>query len=78
MEIAEFSWFQLLLGGVIIGTASALLMTFNSKIPGISGILGGLLTRWNPDHWWRLAFLFGLVIGGGALSLGTMGLHRFH
>ena len=65
MEILEFSWLPALAGGIMIGTASALLMAFNGRVAGISGILGGLLSRWSPDQWWRLTFLLGLVFGGG-------------
>ena len=65
MEILEFSWLPALAGGIMIGTASALLMAFNGRVAGISGILGGLLSRWSPDQWWRLTFLLGLVLGGG-------------
>ena len=66
MEIVEFSWLPALAGGIMIGTASALLMAFNGRVAGISGILGGLLSRWSPDQWWRLTFLLGLVLGGGS------------
>ena len=66
MEILEFSWLPALAGGIMIGTASALLIAFNGRVAGISGILGGLLSRWSPDQWWRLTFLLGLVLGGGA------------
>ena len=48
MEILEFSWLPALAGGIMIGTASALLMAFNGRVAGISGILGGLLSRWSP------------------------------
>lgn len=65
MEILEFSWLPALAGGIMIGTASALLMAFNGRVAGISGILGGLLSRWSPDQWWRLTFLLGLILGGG-------------
>ncbi len=65
MEIVEFSWLPALAGGIMIGTASALLMAFNGRVAGISGILGGLLSRWSPDQWWRLTFLLGLILGGG-------------
>ena len=65
MEILEFSWLPALAGGIMIGTASALLMAFNGRVAGISGILEGLLSRWSPDQWWRLTFLLGLVLGGG-------------
>ena len=68
MEILEFSWLPALAGGIMIGTASALLMAFNGRVVGISGILGGLLSRWSPDQWWRLTFLLGLVLGGGAAN----------
>ena len=68
MEIVEFSWLPALAGGIMIGTASALLMAFNGRVAGISGILGGLLSRWSPDQWWRLTFLLGLVLGGGVAS----------
>ena len=66
MEILEFSWLPALAGGIMIGTASALLMAFNGRVAGISGILGGLLSKWSPDQWLRLTFLLGLVIGEGA------------
>ena len=66
MEILDFSWLPALAGGIMIGTASALLMAFNGRVAGISGILGGLLSRWSPDQWWRLTFILGLVLGGGA------------
>ena len=66
MEILEFSWLPALAGGILIGTASALLMAFNGRVAGISGILGGLLSRWSPDQWWRLTFLLGLFLGAGA------------
>ena len=51
MEILEFSWLPALAGGIMIGTASALLMAFNGRVAGISGILGGLLSRWSPDQY---------------------------
>ncbi len=50
-----------LAGGLLIGGAAAVLVLFNGRIAGISGILGGLL-RWPRQDWaWRLAFLAGLV-----------------
>ena len=42
MEILEFSWLPALAGGIMIGTASALLMAFNERVAGISGILGAV------------------------------------
>lgn len=48
-------------GGLLIGLASALLILFNGRIAGISGILGGLLAPRRGDIGWRAAFLGGLV-----------------
>jgi hypothetical protein len=48
-------------GGLLIGLAAALLVLFNGRIAGISGIVGGLL-RWpGGDASWRVAFVVGLV-----------------
>lgn len=50
-----------LAGGLIIGAAAALLVLFNGRVAGISGILGGLLTLPRGDTAWRLMFVLGLV-----------------
>lgn len=51
-----------LIGGGIIGIAVALLLLFNGRIAGISGITGGLLTPQGKEKRWRAAFLIGLLI----------------
>lgn len=51
-----------LLGGVLIGLASALFILANGRIAGISGILGGLLLPRSGDIVWRVAFLLGLIL----------------
>jgi hypothetical protein len=55
---------------VLIGISAAVLLAFNGRIAGISGILYNLL--FNPlsasERGWRLAFLVGLL-GGGYLML---------
>ncbi|MBB3261741.1 hypothetical protein F4827_006635 [Paraburkholderia bannensis] len=51
-----------LAGGLIIGLAAAVLVLFNGRIAGISGIFGGLLSLPRNDSGWRLAFVAGLVI----------------
>ena len=59
-----------LLGGVLIGTSAALLLAFNGRTAGISGILYNLLL--NPlshtERSWRLCFIVGLI-GGGYLMM---------
>jgi uncharacterized protein len=49
-----------LIGGALIGLASALLMLSAGRLAGISGILGGSLTT-SSDRVWRLAFVAGLI-----------------
>lgn len=56
-----------LLGGVLIGISSALFILANGRIAGISGILGGLLSRKPGDIAWRIAFLLGLVAAPAAI-----------
>ncbi|KMO36517.1 YeeE/YedE family protein [Methylobacterium aquaticum] len=51
-----------LLGGMMIGTAAALLLILNGRIAGISGIIGGLIGRPSGETGWRAAFLAGLVL----------------
>ncbi|MEO1174620.1 MAG: YeeE/YedE family protein [Myxococcota bacterium] len=59
-----------LLGGVLIGLASAMVLLFQGRIAGISGILGTVLGPWNvKENGWRLLFLAGLVAGGFAMTL---------
>ena len=55
-----------LLGGVLIGLGASLLLLFNGRVAGISGIAGGLLQPSRGEVGWRLAFIGGLV-GGGLL-----------
>jgi uncharacterized membrane protein YedE/YeeE len=49
-------------GGLLIGVAVAILLFFNGRIAGISGILGGLFNFRKHDVAWRLAFLTGLAL----------------
>ncbi len=57
------------LGGMLIGLSAGLILLYNGRIAGISGIVGGLLTnRHARELLWRVAFLLGLVVGGMAAS----------
>ncbi|HEY1228365.1 MAG: YeeE/YedE family protein [Frateuria sp.] len=62
-------------GGALIGIAAALLVLFNGRIAGISGVLGGLLRPSRGDIAWRVAFLAGLV---GAPLVSMLVAHRPH
>ena len=48
-------------GGALIGLAAALLLFFNNRTAGISGIAAGILPPWKQDISWRLWFLAGLA-----------------
>ncbi|AKF83308.1 hypothetical protein SAMN05443572_102560 [Myxococcus fulvus] len=57
-----------LLGGVLLGLGAALLLLFNGRIAGISGITGGLWAPSSGDTGWRVAFIGGLMLGGVVLA----------
>lgn len=57
-----------LLGGVLIGLSATLLLLFNGRVAGVSGIAGGLVTPSRGDIGWRVAFIGGLVLGGILLA----------
>jgi uncharacterized protein len=64
-----------LIGGALIGVASVMLLLFNGRIAGISGILGGVLNSpVQSERLWRLVFVAGLIAGAMAFSLVTGGL----
>jgi uncharacterized membrane protein YedE/YeeE len=50
-------------GGVLIGLAATLLLLFNGRIAGISGMMSGLMGTQRSELFWRLTFLAGIVIG---------------
>jgi len=68
LDTLHFTPGMSLLGGLLIGTASALFILANGRIAGISGILGGLLRPTSGDVMWRLAFLLGLIVAPAVLA----------
>jgi uncharacterized membrane protein YedE/YeeE len=67
--MANFTPISGLIGGILIGVASVLLLWSNGRIAGISGIVGGLLPIERGDFAWRLWFILGLIAGGVAWSV---------
>ena len=57
----NFTPWPALLGGILIGLSTVLLLLANGRIAGISGIVSGLLAPTIRGAGWRLAFLLGLV-----------------
>lgn len=58
----NFTPWTSLAGGLLIGLAVAILLLFNGRIAGISGILGGLFNPAKKDFLWRFVFVLGLII----------------
>lgn len=52
-----------LVGGSLIGLAATLLLGFNGRVAGVSGIVGRLIPP-APESGWRTAFVAGLVLAG--------------
>jgi uncharacterized protein len=61
-SLAHFSSWTSLAGGLLIGLAVAILIFFNGRIAGISGIVGGLFKPTENEMAWRWAFILGLII----------------
>lgn len=58
-----------LVGGLIIGLATSILLLFNGRVAGISGIVSGLLAPARGETAWRALFVGGLLLGGLVLLL---------
>ncbi len=54
---------QPLTGGAIIGLASTILLLFNGRILGITGIIEGIFSVNLKENLWRVLFLLGLLSG---------------
>ncbi|MBY0516808.1 MAG: YeeE/YedE family protein [Bacteriovoracaceae bacterium] len=57
-----------ILGGVLIGLSVSLMLLFNGRVTGISGIVAGIMRLDKNDISWRAAFILGLVFGGFLLK----------
>ncbi|MGF1641878.1 MAG: YeeE/YedE family protein [Rhodospirillales bacterium] len=65
----NFTPVSALVGGALIGLAAVVLMLFNGRIAGISGIVGGLFGGGATEFGWRFAFVAGLVAGPHLVAL---------
>lgn len=61
LDLSAFTPWSALAGGLLIGLAAALLLWFNGRVAGISGIVGALLQPLRGEVAWRIAFIAGLV-----------------
>jgi uncharacterized membrane protein YedE/YeeE len=62
-------WINALSGGIIIGIAVSLMLLWNGRVTGISGIINGTLAPVSSDTAWRVLFIVGLILGGIALKM---------
>lgn len=53
-----------LLSGGLIGFAVTIMLLFNGRVTGISGIIASTLTKPKIDGLWRWMFVVGLIVGG--------------
>jgi uncharacterized membrane protein YedE/YeeE len=69
IDWSHFTPWASLAGGALIGLAAAMLVLFNGRVAGISGIVGGLLVPRRGEIAWRLAFVAGLLLAPLAMLL---------
>jgi uncharacterized membrane protein YedE/YeeE len=70
MTFSNFTPVASLLGGVLIGVASSIVLLSCGRIAGISGIFSSALSPIKgEDGTWRVLFLLGLVAGGAVLAM---------
>ncbi|GAB4377556.1 MAG: YeeE/YedE family protein [Elainellaceae cyanobacterium] len=67
--MAVFNSITALSGGVLIGISATLLLAFNGRIAGISGIINGAIT-FSKDAGWRWLFILGMILGGTLYEYG--------
>lgn len=60
--MTTFTPLQSLIGGLLIGFSTLLMILWLGKIAGISGIVGQLWSAAAGDRAWRLAFVSGLML----------------
>lgn len=66
MTIVNFTPWSALVGGALIGVAAVMMLFFNGRIAGVSGITGALLRTGASEATWRIFFLLGLIVGARA------------
>jgi uncharacterized membrane protein YedE/YeeE len=61
-------WILGLVGGALIGIAVSLMLLWNGRVTGVSGIVYGVFTPVKGDTAWRWYFIAGLLMGGLSLK----------
>ena len=61
--MAEVNWIAALIGGMLIGLSATILLAFDGRIAGISGIVNGAI-KFTKEENWRWLFIAGMLAGG--------------
>ncbi|MBE9044024.1 YeeE/YedE family protein [Pleurocapsales cyanobacterium LEGE 10410] len=61
--MAEVNWIAALAGGMLIGLSATILLAFDGRIAGISGIVNGAM-KFKSEESWRWLFIVGMLGGG--------------
>ena len=59
----DVNWVNGLIGGILIGLSATVLLGFNGRIAGISGIVNGAIA-FSKLEIWRWLFIVGMLLGG--------------
>lgn len=68
MEFQQ-DWINALFGGALIGVSVSLMLLWNGRVTGISGIINGVLSYTKGEYAWRVLFILGLIVGGLVLRV---------
>lgn len=53
-----------LIGGSLIGISVTLMLLFNGRVTGVSGIIAASLSKPSFEDLWRWSFIVGMILGG--------------
>lgn len=65
----NFTPFASTIGGLLIGLSAVIMLLFNGRIAGISGIFRGVISPEEGEFGWRAAFVGGLLAGGAIMMV---------
>jgi len=69
--MANFTPVSALIGGLLIGFSAIILLLFNGRILGVTGITGGILQPQRKDLLWRVLFLSSVAMAPVLYSMVT-------
>ncbi|WP_119393829.1 YeeE/YedE family protein [Salinibius halmophilus] len=77
MQIVSINPFEALLGGILLGISTTVLLLLRGDVAGINGMITGILSWKKREVDWRVSFIIGLMLGLGAyvLFFGTESLN---